>query len=229
MSDINAMYEKIIESTKGQLEGYEYQKEMLAIRVASDDLLEVAQTLKKDFAFEQLIDLTVVDYLQFGNADWNVETASGSGFSRGVQAHSGSSDEEKSQSGRFVVVSHFLSLEHNMRLRLKVPVTSEDLIVSSISALWPSANWFEREAFDMFGVVFDQHPDLRRILTDYGFNHFPLRKDFPVSGFSEMRYDEKAQDVVYGEVEIEPRILVPRVIRDDNRGQISQQKQEGKR
>lgn len=167
------------------------------------------------FAFDQLIDLCAVDYLHYGNYDWETEPATEQGFSRGVEAQ-----EYKVVTlthPRFAVVYHLLSTEKNHRLRLKVFVEENQLIVPSVHAIWKGANWFEREAYDLFGILFDGHPDLRRILTDYGFIGHPFRKDFPLSGHVEMRYDASLKKVIYEPVDIQPRILVPKVIRHDNR------------
>ena len=167
------------------------------------------------FAFEQLIDLSVVDYLLYGVYDWETDSASENGFSRGVE-------RQKTKAcmldkPRFAVVYHLLSTTKNLRLRLKVFVDETQLIVPSVHEIWKGANWFEREAYDLFGVLFEGHPDLRRILTDYGFIGHPFRKDFPLSGHVEMRYDALLKKVIYEPVDIEPRISVPKVIRDDNR------------
>lgn len=170
---------------------------------------------QKAFAFDELIDLCAVDYLQYGEYDWETESASDKGFSRAVEA-----DEYKAFSEnkpRFAVVYHLLSTVKNQRLRLKVFVDESHLIVPSVHEIWKGANWFEREAYDLYGILFDGHPDLRRILTDYGFIGHPFRKDFPVSGHVEMRYDAHLQQVIYEPVDIVPRILVPKVIRTDNR------------
>lgn len=144
-------------------------------------------------AFDQLMDLCGVDYSQYKDGQW--------------------------QGRRYAVVSHLLSLEHNWRLRVRV-FADDDIqpIVASVVNLWPSAGWYEREAFDLYGMLFDGHPDLRRILTDYGFVGHPFRKDFPVSGYVEMRYDEEQKRVVYQPVTIEPREITPRVIREPNYG-----------
>ena len=169
----------------------------------------------KVFAFDQLVDLCAVDYLQYGEYDWETESASEKGFSRAVECQ-----ESKAfalSKPRFAVVYHLLSTTLNHRLRLKVFVTSSHLVVPSVHELWKGANWFEREAYDLFGVLFDGHPDLRRILTDYGFIGHPFRKDFPISGHVEMRYDALSKQVIYEPVSIEPRTLVPKVIRNDNR------------
>ncbi|MCS6763824.1 MAG: NADH-quinone oxidoreductase subunit C [Candidatus Protistobacter heckmanni] len=167
----------------------------LTLVVKSDDYFEVARTLRDhaDLKFEQLIDLCGVDYRDFGDGKWD-----------GL---------------RFAAVSHLLSITHNWRLRLRVFAPDDDLpIVASVIDVWNTANWFEREAFDMYGLVFDGHTDLRRILTDYGFIGHPFRKDFPVSGYVEMRYDPEQGRVVYQSVTIDPREITPRVIREENYG-----------
>ncbi len=169
----------------------------------------------KAFAFDQLIDLCAVDYLYYGEYDWETESASESGFSRGVEHQ-----ECKAYAltkPRFAVVYHLLSTKKNHRLRIKVFVEEAHLIVPSAHEIWKGANWFEREAYDLFGILFEGHPDLRRILTDYGFIGHPFRKDFPLSGQVEMRYDATAKKVIYEPVDIVPRTLVPKVIRSDNR------------
>ena len=167
------------------------------------------------FAFDQLIDLCAVDYLLYGTYDWETETATDKGFSRAVEAQE--SRAYVWDKPRFAVVYHLLSTQHNHRLRIKVFLDESSLIIPSVHHIWKTANWFEREAYDLFGVLFDGHPDLRRILTDYGFIGHPFRKDFPVSGHVEMRYDALLQQVIYEPVDIEPRIGVPKVIRSDNR------------
>ncbi|MGL5742392.1 MAG: NADH-quinone oxidoreductase subunit C [Legionella sp.] len=167
------------------------------------------------FHFDQLIDLCAVDYLLYGEYDWETDSATESGFSRGVERQ-----EAKAYAlnkPRFAVVYHLLSTKKNQRLRVKVFLDESHLIVPSVHQLWKGADWFEREAYDLYGVLFDGHPDLRRILTDYGFIGHPFRKDFPVSGHVEMRYDAKLEKVIYAPVDIEPRVLVPNVIRNDNR------------
>ncbi|WED43148.1 NADH-quinone oxidoreductase subunit C [Legionella cardiaca] len=167
------------------------------------------------FQFNQLIDLCAVDYLLYGEYDWETESATEHGFSRGVERQ-----EAKAYAlskPRFAVVYHLLSTSKNHRVRVKVFVDESHLIVPSVHEIWKSANWFEREAYDLYGILFDGHPDLRRILTDYGFIGHPFRKDFPLSGHVEMRYDARVQQVIYEPVDIEPRVLVPKVIRSDNR------------
>ena len=188
-----------------------------AIEVPAADLLKVAQTLRDepDLRFEMLMDLAGVDYLDYGRAEWRTTAATSSGFSRGVNRaapHTLAGDR------RFAVVSQLLSITHNERLRLRVWCDEqEDPVVDSLTGIWPSAMWFEREAFDLFGILFRGHPDLRRILTDYGFIGHPFRKDFPLIGNVEVHYDPQLKRVVYAPVSIEPRTLVPRVIRHDNR------------
>lgn len=167
------------------------------------------------FSFDQLIDLCGVDYLLYGEYDWETETATESGFSRGVERQE--AKEYAMDKPRFAVVYHLLSTKKNHRLRVKLFVDEAHLIVPSIHDLWKGVNWFEREAYDLYGILFEGHPDLRRILTDYGFIGHPFRKDFPVSGYVEMRYDAKLEKVIYAPVDIVPRVLVPKVIRNDNR------------
>jgi len=169
----------------------------------------------KKFAFDQLIDLCAVDYLYYGEYDWETESATESGFSRGVELQE--SRAYVIDKPRFAVVYHLLSTQLNHRVRVKVFLEEQNLMLPSVHDLWKGANWFEREAYDLYGVLFENHPDLRRILTDYGFIGHPFRKDFPISGQVEMRYDAQLQKVIYEPVDIEPRILVPKVIRNDNR------------
>lgn len=188
--------------------------------------LEVCRTLRDDddFGYEQLTDLCGMDYMGYGQDEWETDDASQEGFGRAVD-HLGPgrfSWAERPEAGeinnRFAVVVHLISYRHNQRLRLRCFAPDEGLpIVPSLVEVWSSANWYEREAFDMFGIVFEGHPDLRRILTDYGFTGHPFRKDFPLIGNVAVRYDSEKKRVVYEPVEIEPRVLVPRVLRDDSR------------
>ena len=186
-----------------------------------DDLLEIATALRNeaDFGFEMLVDVCGVDYLGYGCDEWTTDSASGTGFSRGVELKAVILDEsDEFDARRFAVVYHLLSIQNNIRLRLRVFTgTSNPPIVNSVVDIWNGANWFEREAFDLYGILFKGHPDLRRILTDYGFIGHPFRKDFPMIGNVEVSYDSEEGRVVYKPVSIEPRTLVPRVIRDDNR------------
>ncbi len=168
----------------------------LTIELKKEALIATCEALRDEpnFQFEQLIDLCVVDYSEYGEDAWI--------------------------KSRFAVVYHLLSVANNQRLRLKVFVEDAQVPrIESVCDIWNCANWYEREAFDLFGVVFDGHPDLRRLLTDYGFIGHPFRRDFPLEGNVEMRYDPEKQRVVYEPVSIEPRVLVPKVIRHDNRYQ----------
>jgi NADH-quinone oxidoreductase subunit C len=196
----------------------------LTIEVAAATLLEAARILRDapGLMFEQLIDVTVVDYSQFRLETWQTHSATDTGFSRARTAPAPAEEPtpppRPAAGARFAVVYHLLSVSNNQRLRVRVKCESdEEPVVDSVVEIWASANWFEREAFDLFGVFFREHPDLRRILTDYGFVGHPFRKDFPLIGNVEVRYDEDKKRVVYQPVSIEPRVLVPRVIRDDNR------------
>ena len=193
----------------------------LAYEVGKNDLVAVATALRDDadFGFDQLIDVCGVDYLTYGKDEWVTESATGTGFSRGVEVEPIILDESDTfDPRRFAAVYHLLSVQNNKRLRLRVFTgDSNPPIIPSLVAVWSSANWFEREAFDLYGILFDGHPDLRRILTDYGFIGHPFRKDFPLIGNVEVTYDAEKGRVVYQPVSIEPRTLVPRVIRDDNR------------
>ncbi|MFN4263587.1 MAG: NADH-quinone oxidoreductase subunit C [Thioalkalivibrionaceae bacterium] len=184
-----------------------------------------ASELRDGFGFETLIDLCGVDYLAFGEAEWSTTAATNNGFSRGVEKRSAGRlrfddipPDHLWTGPRFAVVIHLLSLQHNRRLRVRTWIDDDEFPeLDSLCEVWAAANWYEREAFDLFGIAFAGHPDLRRLLTDYGFVGHPFRKDFPLIGHVEMRYDPETKRVVYEPVSIEPRVLVPRVIRDDNR------------
>ena len=191
----------------------------VTLELPPDRLIGAAQALRDepDLAFEQLMDLCGVDYSAYGRTEWSTETATEAGFSRGVE-YPEQDPKSVRQGARFAVVYHLLSVRRNQRLRLRVYAPDDQFpLVPSVAEIWASANWYEREAFDLFGIVFEGHPDLRRLLTDYGFVGHPFRKDFPLSGNVEVRYDPDKQRVVYQPVSIEPRVLVPRVIRHDNR------------
>ncbi len=199
----------------------------LTLEVPVDSWLEVADFLRRNekTRFDQLIDLCGVDYLTYGQSEWDVSSGTSSGFSRAVNRHAVERDPfdfDAAESApdfegkRFAVVMHLLSVVNGWRLRVRTWCDDNDFpIVPSLIGIWSSANWYEREAFDLFGIMFERHPDLRRILTDYGFAGHPFRKDFPLEGHVEMRYDAEKQRVVYEPVSIEPRVLVPRVIRKD--------------
>jgi NADH-quinone oxidoreductase subunit C len=197
----------------------------VTLEVAGSELVEVMRALRDDWGFEQLTDVCGVDYSQYGLTEWGTSETSGQGFSRGVKAGTAGhmravpdelSVEHPVAARRFAAVYHLLSVQHNRRVRVRCYAPDDELpVIPSVIDIWNSANWYEREAFDLFGVLFEGHPDLRRILTDYGFVGHPFRKDFPLSGNVEVRYDPEKRRVVYQPVSIEPRVLVPKVIRDD--------------
>jgi NADH-quinone oxidoreductase subunit C len=187
----------------------------LTLTIAAPRLHAVCKRLKDDaaFGFTQLTDLSGVDYLTYGQADWQTH-ASASGFSRGVARNAIQATDIDAK--RFAVTYQLISVSTNLRVRLKVELEGEHPRVASVTDIWPVADWYEREAFDLFGILFDGHPDLRRILTDYGFIGHPFRKDFPLEGRVEVRYDAERGRVIYQPVSIEPRTLVPRVIREES-------------
>ncbi len=196
----------------------------LGYRVSPDDLLDVCRTLRDapELKFEMLMDVCGVDYQAYGQDEWQTNSATGTGFSRGTLREAPPVDDVEHATyrpaGRFAVAYHLLSITHNHRLRLKTFCANDERpIVDSVNDVWSSADWFEREAFDLYGILFRGHPDLRRLLTDYGFIGHPFRKDFPLIGNVEVRYDPAKGRVVYEPVSIEPRTLVPKVIRDDAR------------
>ncbi|WP_041656234.1 NADH-quinone oxidoreductase subunit C [Azoarcus sp. KH32C] len=169
----------------------------VTIEVSAGDYLAVAQELKNhpELAFEQLVDLSGLDYSAYGNAPW--------------------------EGRRFAAAAHLLSVSKNWRVRLRAFADEDEFpVLESLVGIWPSANWYERETFDLYGIMFSGHPDLRRILTDYGFVGHPFRKDFPISGYVEMRYDPEQGRVVYQPVTIEPRENTPRIVREDNYGDV---------
>lgn len=210
----------------------------LALEVSAADWHATCQALRDEFAFEQLSDLCGVDYLGYGSDEWDTDDVSSQGFSRGVEGKAvgrfawGEFPTRETSEGaqpqplpqqRYAVVAQLRSYQHNQMLRVRCYAPNDELpVVASLTDIWPGANWFEREAFDLFGIVFEGHPDLRRILTDYGFVGHPFRKDFPLIGNVEVRYDEEKKRVVYEPVtSVEPRVNVPRVIRDDARYQTA--------
>ena len=186
------------------------------IKINPEQLIEVATALKSDLSFEFLMDVIAVDYLTYGDVDWKTNNATSRGYSRAVKPKIIPEIDETFKD-RFAVFYQLLSVSNNQRLTLKV-FTSESNppSVPSLVNIWSSADWFEREAFDLMGIHFDGHPDLRRILTDYGFIGHPFRKDFPTNGNLEVVYDEEKEEVVYQPVSISTRPGVPRVIRDRN-------------
>ena len=197
----------------------------IELLVGDGQLIEVCTALRDeaDFAYQQLIDLCGVDYSQYGQVEWDSQ-ASSHGFSRAVEPVTmgrlsfGDEMTCDREGPRYASVMQLLSVRHNRRLRVKCFAPDDDLpMLPTVTGIWASANWYEREAFDLFGILYADHPDLRRILTDYGFVGHPFRKDFPLVGHVEMRYDPEQQRVVYEPVSIEPRVLTPRSKREDHR------------
>ncbi|MGY6553061.1 MAG: NADH-quinone oxidoreductase subunit C [Wenzhouxiangella sp.] len=230
MSDFSARSEPLVQALREHLgewleDIFEHRGQLTAV-IPVAHWLAAAQQLRDHpaLSFEQLIDLCGIDYLGYGDDEWETAEATGAGFSRGVDALGpgrfawAERPEAEEFPGRFAVVAQLLSQRHNRRLRLRCYAPAEDFpMVPSLVDVWNSVNWYEREAFDLFGIVFEGHPDLRRILTDYGFIGHPFRKDFPLIGNVTVRYDEEKGRVVYEPVEIEPRVGVPRVVRRDSR------------
>ena len=195
MSRLDTLQAALETTLSGRLKSLVRHREELTATVAAADYHNVAKTLREhpELAFEQLIDLCGVDYASYKDVEW--------------------------EGPRYCVVSHLLSISKNWRVRLKVFCPDDDLpVIPTLTDVWSAANWYEREAFDLFGIVFEGHLDLRRILTDYGFIGHPFRKDFPVAGEVEMRYDPDQKRVIYQPVTIEPREITPRVIREENYG-----------
>ena len=210
------------------LQSSKLDRNQVTIEVPPQQLLEVMAVLhdEEDFQFRLLMDVCGVDYAAYGKTEWATDQTTETGFSRGVEPTTtgrGASivrriGESAERSKRFAAVYQLLSVANNQRLRVRAFAPDDDLpLIPSVITIWASANWYEREAFDLYGIVFEGHPDLRRILTDYGFVGHPFRKDFPLIGNVEMRYDPDKQRVVYEPVSIEPRVLVPRVVRHDHR------------
>ncbi|MCC8986660.1 MAG: NADH-quinone oxidoreductase subunit C [Candidatus Contendobacter sp.] len=205
-------------------------RDEVTIEIPPDQAIAIFTALRddSDFAFKQLMDVCGVDYSTYGDVEWATNESTEKGFSRGVEERAtgrGAAAIRQAAAGqtaagrnRFAAVYQLLSVPLNQRLRVRIFALDDELpVVPSVIAIWASANWYEREAFDLYGIAFEGHPDLRRILTDYGFVGHPFRKDFPLIGNVEMRYDPERGRVVYEPVSIEPRVLVPRVIRKDNR------------
>ncbi|MEY3183156.1 MAG: hypothetical protein RLZ35_1141 [Pseudomonadota bacterium] len=194
-------------------------QDQVVLTVYSAELVPAMQALRngRGLLFDMLVDIAGVDYLAYGKSEWMTSNeATAEGFSRGVESNIASEvtfEPTPQIPYRFAVVYQLLSVKLNQRVRVKTFVDSECLLVPSVIPVWQSANWYEREVFDLFGILFDGHPDLRRILTDYEFVGHPFRKDFPLIGHVEMRYDAKQKRVVYEPVSIEPRTLVPKTIR----------------
>lgn len=218
MSNRKVLIEAIKDRFSSLIENLDGGLDMVTIELPPMSLLEVCGALRDEdpFHFELLLDICGVDYLKYGTSEWRTEETANTGFNRGFQE-----DIQKKiipwNKPRFSAVYHLLSLRYNQRVRLKVYMDGDPPVVPSVIRIWNSADWYEREAFDLFGIVFDGHPDLRRLLTDYGFVGHPFRKDFPLVGEVELRYDATQQRCVYEPVSIQARVLVPKVIRSDNR------------
>lgn len=214
---LEKFHSQLEEFFKDRLNSSIIYRDQITLEIDSADAIGVLTDLKNndDFKFEELIDLCGIDYLAYGKADWETQDTSSSGFSRGVSK--GVHDDQLNKPARFAVIYHLLSITHNRRLRVRAYIHGDPPRIESAIDLWSSANWLEREAFDLFGILFEGHPDLRRILTDYGFIGHPFRKDFPLEGNVEVRYDPDKKRVVYQPVTIKNRVLVPKVIRHDSR------------
>lgn len=218
MTKVNELYTQISEQFPEWIERASVAFGELTVEVKTDHLVDLCIMLRDQLAydFKLLLDVCGVDYLHYGLDDWETQSTTETGFGRGVTRDL--LRVSKARPTRFAVAYHLLSLTKNHRLRLRVNLPDEgDLMVDSVIDIWPSANWFEREAFDLFGILFKGHPDLRRLLTDYGFSGHPFRKDFPLIGKVEPRYDAKLRRVIYEPVSITPRVLEPKVIRRDHR------------
>ena len=217
---------KLEEQFSGELINCIIDRDEVTLILSPENVLSVCKTLRDDeqLAFSQLIDLCGVDYSRYGQVDWATNETTSTGFSRGRQESSIDADILETDQ-RFAVVYQLLSIKNNTRLRVRCYLDDEHPRITSITEIWNSADWFEREAFDLFGILFDGHPDLRRILTDYGFIGHPFRKDFPLEGNVEVRYDPDKKRVVYQPVSITNRVLVPRVVRDDNRYAVPEEEQ----
>ena len=194
-ADLNALQDNLAKLLKSKVVSLDIRLDELTLVIRAADLLPVMSLLRDEASlrFEQLVDLCGMDYSTYGDGAW--------------------------EGKRFAAVYHLLSVTHNARLRVRVFAEDDDFpVLESVNGIWPSVNWFEREAFDLYGIVFTGHPDLRRILTDYGFTGNPFRKDFPLSGHMEMRYDPEQKRVVYQPVTVEPREVTPRIVREEQYG-----------
>jgi NADH-quinone oxidoreductase subunit C len=226
MNRVQQLSDDLQQAFSAKLKSNVVAHDEVTIELSSADLVEVCTQLRDQtpLGFEQLLDVCGVDYSEYGSSEWATDDSSSTGFSRGVnpgvnaRLRFGEAPAYVSDRKRFAAVYHLLSVANNQRLRLRCYADDDALpIIPSVINVWSSANWYEREAFDLYGIMFEGHPDLRRILTDYGFVGHPFRKDFPLVGHVEMRYDPLQQRVVYEPVSIDPRVLVPRVIRNEGR------------
>jgi NADH-quinone oxidoreductase subunit C len=218
MTDVITLAEQLKTRFAENLQNCQIAFGQITLEIHHEKIHEICQVLRDEpeFAFAELMEVCGVDYLTYGCSQWQTEATTLTGFSRAVEPM-GSDRVTPWHKPRFAVVYQLLSLKHNHRVRLRTFVPDEPPLVDSVVDLWAAANWFEREAFDLYGILFKGHPDLRRILTDYGFIGHPFRKDFPLIGNVEIRYDATLERCVYEPVSIQPRILVPKVIRQDHR------------
>lgn len=226
MAENFKLLETLQEQFGDKIAHHDIYKDQLTIVLQAEALRDCCFILKDnpDFHFELLMDLCGVDYSEYGFDQWKKESATLSGFSRGVTSRPHAVPVKLVPTGRFAVVYHLLSIKHNHRVRVKAFLSDVEFpMIDSVIDIWHSADWYEREAFDLYGILFKGHPDLRRILTDYGFIGHPFRKDFPIIGNVEMRYDATAERCIYEPVTIIPRTLVPKVIREDNRYLITEE------
>tara|TARA_R110002110_G_scaffold415562_1_gene651063 strand:- start:30900 stop:31571 length:672 start_codon:yes stop_codon:yes gene_type:complete len=215
MSQLLAMKDIISEKLGQRVSQIDILNNELTLEIRPADILDVCEILRDNegLKFELLMDVCGVDYLHHGVTEWETTNSTASGFERGVHSIRDSIPHSPWPKPRFCVVYHLLSVTLNQRIRLKVFLEDTSPAIDSVIDIWASANWYEREAFDLYGILFKGHPDLRRILTDYGFVGHPFRKDFPLEGNVEVRYDAKKKRVIYEPVDITPRTLVPKVIR----------------
>jgi|TARA_B100001059_G_scaffold235067_1_gene279545 NADH-quinone oxidoreductase subunit C len=221
--DLNCFFDKNFDNLN-----YKFENSNTVVFDA-DHLIDVLKKLSKNdqISFEILIDIIGIDYSDFGLSEWNAKNANNKGYSRGIKKDSSGRytyDTAKKHFNqpkkRFAVIYNLLSISSNARLNVKIYCNDdENPSLPTVTSIWSSADWYEREAYDLFGIVFTNHPDLRRILTDYGFIGHPLRKDFPLIGNVEVNYDLDKERVIYQPVTIEPRVLIPKVIRPDNKGE----------
>ena len=216
MKDTQLFFSNLISDLDTLVLDNTYNNSEYSVVVRKNDITKVLYILRDKYSFEQLVDVTAVDYLTYGQDEWRTKSASSVGFSRGVVTGNLLRKKKKVNLERFSVVYHLLSFSFNVRLRVKLYCGKSSLDVPTSVKLWPVADWYEREIFDLFGINFVGHPDLRRILTDYGFVGHPLRKDFPQCGYVEVRYDEEQKEIVHDAVTIDPRVTIPRIIREDN-------------
>lgn len=226
MAENFILLDQLLEHFGDRIESHAIQKGQIMIEVNEADLREFCFTLRDapEFHFDMMMDLSGIDYQEYGRDEWKTDKATLSGFSRGVMIRPHTEPVQLKPKTRFAVAYQLLSIKHNHRLRVKVFIKQDDPpMLDSVVDVWNSANWYEREAFDLYGILFRNHPDLRRILTDYGFIGHPFRKDFPLIGNVEMRYDATVERCVYEPVSIIPRTLVPKVIREDHRYLITEE------